>query len=109
MIPKDLRKFLFVYCHECGQCYESVYDRYTQQFRCPECYEEVKYEDVMDELRFDTRQFVAFLKEQKQKVIVKRLLSLYMDMEKRDDVPEEHESIKWIQSTHYAFQRSMMP
>jgi len=108
MIPKDLRKFLFVYCHECCMCYEMYYVRYNETFQCPECYEVVKYEDVTDELQFDTRKFVEFLKEEQSRTVIKRLVSLYMDMDKLDDVPVEHESIQWIQNTHYTFQRSMI-
>jgi hypothetical protein len=43
MIPKDLRPFLFVYCHECSMCYEMHYDRHSQMFYCPECYEDTKW------------------------------------------------------------------
>lgn len=103
MIAKDLRPFLFVYCGECCQSYEMVYYRYNQTFHCPECYEDVKYDDVdPDKIRFDTRKFVAFLKESIAPAMKERLLSLYMDMDKIDDVAADHESIQWIHNEHDA-------
>ena len=103
MIPKDLRPFLFVYCHECSMCYEMHYDRHSQMFYCPECYEDAKYDDVdPEEFKFDTRMFVYEMKQERNSAKRNRLISLYMDMDKIDDVPTEHESVQWIQDTHYS-------
>ena len=101
MIAKDLRPFLFVYCGECCQRYEMEYRRYNQSFHCPECYEEVKYDDVdPDTFRFDTRKFVSHLEDSISPVMKERLLSLYLDMDQIDDVPDDHETIQWIQDQY---------
>lgn len=101
MIAKDLRPFLFVYCGECCQGYEMEYTRYNQSFHCPECYHDVKYDDVdPDMIRFDTRKFVSFLKKRGPPAMKERLVSLYADMDKIDDVPSDHESIQWIQDKY---------
>jgi len=101
MIPKDLRPFLFVYCHECCMCYEMYYDRHSQMFYCPECYEDAKYDDVdPEEFKFDTRKFVDEMKKEKNTVKRDRLLSLYIHMDKIDDVPSHHKSVQWIHETY---------
>jgi hypothetical protein len=97
MIPSDLYKFLFTYCHKCAQRNEMYNDRYGRIFYCSECCEYVKYDSVEPStIRFDTRKFAAFLKgtPHEMKDI---LLSLYMNMDKIDDVAIGHESIQYIQ------------
>ena len=97
MIPSDLYKFLFTYCHKCAQRSEMYNDRYGQIFYCADCCEYVKYNSVdSSTIRFDTRKFAVFLKGTPQEM-KDRLLSLYINMDKIDDVAADHESIQWIQ------------
>ena len=97
MIPSDLYKFLFTYCHKCAQRSEMYNDRYGQIFYCADCCEYVKYDSVdSSTIRFDTRKFAVFLKGTPQEM-KDRLLSLYVNMDKIDDVAADHESIQWIQ------------
>lgn len=98
MIPSDLYKFLFTYCHKCAQRSEMYNDRYGQIFYCADCCEYVKYDSVdSSTIRFDTRKFAVFLKGTPQEM-KDRLLSLYVNMDKIDDVAADHESIQWIQN-----------
>lgn len=97
MLPNDLHKFLFIYCQKCAQRNEMYNDRYGRIFYCPECCEYINYERVDPSMiRFDTRKFVVFLKGSAPQEMKDMLLSLYMNMDKIDDVATDHESIQWI-------------
>ncbi len=98
MIPTDLYKFLFTYCHKCALRSEMYNGRYGRIFYCSECCEYVKYDSVKPStVRFDTRKFVAFLNVTPQEM-KEKLLTLYMNMDKIDDVATDHECIQWLQN-----------
>jgi hypothetical protein len=101
MIPSDLYKFLFTYCHKCAQRNEMYNGRYGRIFYCHECCEYIKYDSVKPSvIRFDTRKFVVFLNGSVPQEMKEKLLTLYMNMDKIDDVSKEHECIQWIQDQH---------
>ena len=98
MLPNDLHKFLFIYCQKCAQRNEMYNDRYGRIFYCPECCEYVKYESVDPSMiRFDTRKFAVFLKGSAPQEMKDRLLSLYINTDKIDDIATDHECIQYIQ------------